>query len=167
MNPGSRRDFTLTLALSHQGRGKSGAVPSAAAPGGSSRRGERHLRQRTKTQRGLEERRTGQDYLDGWVLDYNFFKDHEAHKGEQPADAAGVSAQVPWDSWEDITRIGGEVAKTRLVSHTAVPKKPGPKPQIGGVQEAVRAYMEGLAAGKAHARTRQAEGSGDCLSRQE
>ena len=67
------------------------------------------FRQRTKTQRGLEERRTGQDYLDGWVLDYNFFKDHEAHRGQQPADAAGVSAQVPWDSWEDITRLGGEV----------------------------------------------------------
>ena len=40
------------------------------------------FRQRAKTQRGLEERRTGQEYLDGWVMDYNFFKDHEAHRGQ-------------------------------------------------------------------------------------
>ena len=110
------------------------------------------FRQRTKTQRGLEERRTGQDYLDGWVLDYNFFKDHEVHKGQQPADAAGVSAQVPWDSWEDITRLGGEVAEIELKEHTAKRKKPGPKPQITDVQEAVKAYLGELQIVKAHAR---------------
>ena len=110
------------------------------------------FRQRTKTQRGLEARRTGQDYLDGWVLDYNHFKDHEAHKGQQPADAAGVSAQVPWDSWEDITRLGGEVAEIELKSHTAKRKKPGPKPQITDVQEAVKAYLAELEIVKAHAR---------------
>ena len=110
------------------------------------------FRQRTKTQRGLAARRTAQDYLDGWVLDYNYFKDHEAHKGQQPADAAGVSAQVPWDSWEDITRLGGEVAEIELKSHTAKRKKPGPKPQITDVQEAVKAYLAELEIGKAHAR---------------
>lgn len=99
------------------------------------------FRQRTKTQRGLEALRTGQDYLDGWVLDYNFFKDHEALGGEQPADAAGMTEQVPWDSWEDITRLGGEVAEWKQISHTPKRKKPGPKPKIEGVREAVREHL--------------------------
>ena len=105
----------------------------------------------------METRRTGQAYLDGWVLDYNFFKDHEAHKGrgrETPAEAAGVAAQVPWDSWEDITRLGGEVAEVKIKSHTATPKKPGPKarPKLVNIQEAVKAYAEAQEAKKAHAK---------------
>ena len=103
------------------------------------------FRRRTKTQRGLEALRTAQDYLDGWVLDCNFFKDHEAHRGQRPADTAGVSQQVPWESWEDITRLGGEVAEIGLKSHTA-------KRKIADVQTAVKAYLEKLQIWKAHAR---------------
>jgi hypothetical protein len=113
------------------------------------------FRRRTKTQRGLEALRTAQDYLDGWVLDCNFFKDYEAHLGQRPADTAGVSQQVPWESWEDITRLGGEVAEIELKSHTAKRKKPGPKPKIESVQEAVKAYLEEQEIGKAHARRAQ------------
>ncbi len=100
------------------------------------------FRQRTKTQRGLQARRTGQEYLDGWVLDYNFFKDHEAHKGGTPAEAAGVAERVPWDSWEHITRIGGEVAEVEIKEHTPTPKKPGRKPKMGSVKEAVGKHLE-------------------------
>ena len=110
------------------------------------------FRQRTKTQRGLEERRTGQDYLNGWVLDYNFFKDHEAHKGRTPAWAAGVAQQVPWTEWEDITRLGGEVAEVELKSHTAQRKKPGPKPKINGVMDAVAEFKAAKEVQKAHER---------------
>ena len=60
------------------------------------------FRQRTKTMRGLETRETGQEYLDGWVVDYNLFKDHEAHKGGTPAEAAGVNA--PYKEWADVVR---------------------------------------------------------------
>ena len=87
------------------------------------------FRQRTKTQRGLEARRTAQDYLDGWVIDYNFFKDHEAHRGGSPAEAAGVASQVPWKEWEDVVRMGGEVAETKVTSHVTIAKKPGAKPK--------------------------------------
>ena len=59
--------------------------------------------------------RTGQDYLDGWVLDYNFFKKHEALKGATPAEYVGIDHLVPWDdSWGDITRMGGEIAEPRI-----------------------------------------------------
>lgn len=61
------------------------------------------FRQRTKTMRGLETRETGQEYLDGWVVDYNLFKDHEAHKGGTPADAAFVNP--PYREWADVVRI--------------------------------------------------------------
>ena len=62
------------------------------------------FRQRTKTMRGLQNRASGQRYLDGWVLDYNLFKDHEALGGKTPAQVAGVD--VPYQEWADITRRG-------------------------------------------------------------
>ncbi len=66
------------------------------------------FRDRTKTQRGLQMQSTGQDYLDGWVLDYNFFKKHHTLKGQTPAEVIGIARDVPWDdSWEGITRTGG------------------------------------------------------------
>ena len=88
------------------------------------------FRSRTKTQRGLQSIPTGQDYVDGYVIDYNFFKRHEALDGEVPAEAAGVSGQVPWgDSWEDIAKMGGEVAEPLNVAIEPVRRKPGPKPK--------------------------------------
>ena len=60
------------------------------------------FRQRTKTMRGLETRETGQEYLDGWVLDFNLFKDHEAHKGGTPAQAANLNP--PYAEWADVVR---------------------------------------------------------------
>ena len=76
------------------------------------------FRQRTKTLRGLQTRQTAQDYLDGWVIDYNFFKDHHSLGGKTPAQVAGVADQVPWDEWEDVVRMGGEVAEYRVLNET-------------------------------------------------
>ena len=108
------------------------------------------FRQRTKTQRGLEMLRTGQDYLDGWVLDYNFFKKHEALKGRTPAEYVGIDHLVPWDdSWGDITRMGGEIAEPRIKDVVTTRLKPGPKPKPGSVEEAVKLYQEQQAIKKA------------------
>ena len=60
------------------------------------------FRQRTKTLRGLENRETGQRYLDGWVVDYNLFRDHEALGGKTPGEAAKVGS--PFREWADVTR---------------------------------------------------------------
>ena len=109
------------------------------------------FRQRTKTQRGLESRVTAQDYLDGWVLDYNFFKDHHALKGKTPAAVAGVLSQVPWESWEDVTRLGGEVAEPKLRSTVVTARKPGQKPIPGAITKDVKAYQEAKVAQKAKA----------------
>lgn len=58
------------------------------------------FRSRTKTLRGLDSRATGQDYLDGWVLTYNLFRDHESLGGRTPGEAAKVDS--PFKSWEDV-----------------------------------------------------------------
>ena len=49
------------------------------------------FRQRTKTLRGLENRETGQLYLDGWTLTYNLFKEHEGLEYQTPGEVAKVS----------------------------------------------------------------------------
>ena len=114
------------------------------------------FRQRTKTQRGLEMLRTGQDYLDGWVLDYNFMKKHHSLKGATPAERVGVDKLVPWgDNWEDITRMGGEVADAKVKDVVTTPLKTGPKPKPGNVEAAVKQYIEAKAVKKAKAKAKE------------
>jgi len=57
-------------------------------------------RQRTKTLRGLDTRESGQLYLDGWTLNYNLFRKHDALGNRTPAQAAGLDA--PFGEWEDV-----------------------------------------------------------------
>ena len=75
------------------------------------------FRDRAKTLRGLETRETGQRYLDGWVMDYNLFRDHEALGGRTPGQAAKVDA--PFREWSDVVRArshpkGGATSIRRL-----------------------------------------------------
>ena len=72
------------------------------------------IKQRTKVQRGFQGVITGQDCLEGWAIDYNFFNPHHSLNNRTPAEIAEVADQVPWnDSWEDITRMGGEIAEVK------------------------------------------------------
>ena len=81
------------------------------------------FRDRTKTLRGLEGQASGQRYLDGWVLHYNAFREHEGLGHQTPAEAAKVNS--PFTEWADVTRGAArppeaeetrEVAKTTKVS---------------------------------------------------
>ena len=58
------------------------------------------FRQRIKTLRGLDTRESGQLYLDGWTLNYNLFRKHDALGNKTPAQAAGLDA--PFGEWEDV-----------------------------------------------------------------
>ncbi len=60
------------------------------------------FRDRTKTLRGLDNRASGQRYLDGWTFHYNLFREHEALGHRTPAEAAKVDA--PFREWADVTR---------------------------------------------------------------
>ena len=55
---------------------------------------------RGKTLRGLNSRASGQSYLNGWVLTYNHFRDHESLRGKTPAENAREGS--PFESWEDV-----------------------------------------------------------------
>ena len=70
------------------------------------------FRQRTKTLRRLDTRESGQLYLDGWTLDYNLFRKHEALRNRTPAQAARVSA--PFDEWEDVVEHAAPHKRTKV-----------------------------------------------------
>ena len=101
------------------------------------------IKDRSKTQRGFQEVRTGHDCLEAWAIDYNFFKSHSALGGRTPAEVAGVASQVPWgDSWEDITRIGGEVAEPELKVVETKRKQYPPRTTPMSLVEAAEKYQE-------------------------
>ena len=61
------------------------------------------FRDRDKTLRGLKHRDTGQVYIDGLVLNYNYFRPHIGLKGKRPAERAG--AELPFESWSDVAEM--------------------------------------------------------------
>ena len=67
-------------------------------------------RARTKTLRGLDNKESGQVYLDGWTLTYNLFRKHEALDNKTPASAAKVS--TPFKSWESV--VDGSARRQRV-----------------------------------------------------
>ena len=48
----------------------------------------------------MKSRESGQNYLEGWALDYNLFRPHMGLKGRTPAQAAGMA--VPFKNWKDV-----------------------------------------------------------------
>lgn len=60
------------------------------------------FRQRTKTMRGLDSKESGQRYLDGWVLNYNLFREHESLDYKTPGEVAEVNP--PYTEWADVAR---------------------------------------------------------------
>ena len=77
------------------------------------------FRQREKTLRGLDSRESGQLYLDGWVLTYNLFREHESIGGKPPAEKAKVGA--PFATWADVVEQSGT---RRVVPKEVAAEKP-------------------------------------------
>ncbi len=73
------------------------------------------FRDRIKTLRGLDSRKTGQRYLDGWVLTYNHFRGHESLRNKTPGYRAKVNP--PFKEWADVVKAEAaprpKVAKAR------------------------------------------------------
>ena len=61
------------------------------------------FRDRNKTLRGLKSRESGQEYLDGLVMHYNYFRPHDGLDGKRPAEAAG--ADLPFCDWRDVAAM--------------------------------------------------------------
>ena len=74
------------------------------------------------TLRGLDSRESGQLYLDGWVLTYNLFREHESIGGKPPAEKAKVKA--PFKTWADVVEQFGP---WRVVPKVVPVEKPAGK----------------------------------------
>ena len=72
------------------------------------------FRQREKTLRGLDNIETGQRYLDGWVIDYNLFREHEGIDFKTPAEAAKVNP--PFKEWEDVVKASPPDDRARITN---------------------------------------------------
>lgn len=83
-----------------------------------SRRTQGTFRHRSKVLQGLQTQRTGQQFLDGFVIDYNLFRPHEGLKGKTPGEVARVRA--PFKEWEDFAKLdASKFARQRRVLEEA------------------------------------------------
>ena len=88
------------------------------------------FKDRTKTLRGLDSRKTGQRYLDGWVLTYNNFRGHESLRNQTPGHRAKVNP--PFREWADVVKAGAAPPTPKMKTETrpasqSPPKLPPPK----------------------------------------
>ena len=60
------------------------------------------FRSREKVLRGMTTIESGQRFLDGFVIQYNHFRDHSGIKARTPAEAAKIN--VPLTEWADVVR---------------------------------------------------------------
>jgi len=60
------------------------------------------LKQRTKVMRGLKNIETAVDFIEGWLVHYNYLRPHEALNDKTPAEVAEVN--YPYNNWADIIR---------------------------------------------------------------
>ena len=58
------------------------------------------IRDRDKVHRGMQTRETAQNFIDGWAIDYNYFRPHSALGGKTPAEAAEL--ERPFKNWHDV-----------------------------------------------------------------
>ena len=70
------------------------------------------FRDRIKTLRGMDNRETGQRYLDGWVITYNNFRGHESLRNKPPAHRARVSP--PFKEWADVVKDGAALQPVKV-----------------------------------------------------
>ena len=62
------------------------------------------LKARTKVMRGLHNIESAIEFTDGWLVNYNFFRPHEALGNKTPAEVA--KANFPYKSWRDVCQKG-------------------------------------------------------------
>ena len=62
------------------------------------------IKERTKVLRGFKSLETARFILDGFMLNYNFFRPHIALNHKTPAEVAGIKTDIK--TWEDVVRYG-------------------------------------------------------------
>lgn len=68
-------------------------------------------RAREKVIRGLDSWASGEQYISGFTLFYNFFRGHHSLKGKRPAQVAGI--ETHYKEWADFVRANIEVSSSQ------------------------------------------------------
>jgi len=71
------------------------------------------LKQRTKVMRGLKNIESAHDFINGWLVHYNYIRPHTSLNNKTPAVAAGIV--YPYKNWADITRH--KMSKPVIIEH--------------------------------------------------
>lgn len=98
------------------------------------------LKARTKVMRGLKSIDSAIEFTDGWLVHYNYFRQHEGLNNRTPAEVAGI--KYPVKNWADVTQQltpttmseVSRIAKFRIKQ----PKVRVPKHHIGRPLKRVR-----------------------------
>ena len=83
------------------------------------------FRDRIKTLRSMNKRKTAQHYLDGWVLNYNHFKGHHSLHNKRPAQRAKVDA--PFNEWADVVKAEAASPMPKVKAGTRPDSQPKPR----------------------------------------
>ena len=86
------------------------------------------FRSRIKTLRGLDSRKSGQRYLDGWVLTYNHFRGHESLRNKTPGYRAKVNP--PFKEWADVVKGEAAPPMPQLKAEARPVSKPQAQPRV-------------------------------------
>ena len=82
------------------------------------------LKERTKVMRALKNRSTLQQFTDGWLVHYNYFRPHMSLHDRTPAQVAGID--FPFRNWKDVCQQPYEktarIPITRTVMKVTEPK---------------------------------------------
>lgn len=80
------------------------------------------IKSRIKTMRGLKSLDTARTILDGFLINYNYFRPHETlsqNKPTTPSQKAGI--QFPYPSWESLIKHS-QIAKSQIFTKPFIPE---------------------------------------------
>jgi len=92
------------------------------------------LKQRTKVMRGLKNIETAHDFIQGWLVHYNYLRPHTALDDKTPVEMAGID--FPYKNWSDITRH--KPSKPVIIEHQPRGRVKLPQVQVGRTRKRVR-----------------------------
>jgi transposase-like protein len=70
------------------------------------------LKDRTKVIRGLKKPETARTFIEGWLINYNYFRPHISLDSKTPAEKAGIKQST--NDWLDVVREPRDTAKIEI-----------------------------------------------------
>jgi putative transposase len=104
------------------------------------------IKSRTKVMRGLKKLKSAELILDGFLVNYNYFRPHDALDGKTPAEVA--DSKFPYTSWLSLIRKGKDAYVPVAVGTTVQPLS------VPMTSEQVKRQKERLRKRKARAKQR-------------